>query len=115
MLLIAGATGGCIGIGVRPATPAPVPAGPLGQILANPGSSGPPIECRGVASERCLSAGSIEGMVAGLDVSGAQRVIVSCEGEPCTPTGGAMRIDLLMNDGSTVEVARGGYGDFHQP
>jgi hypothetical protein len=110
-----GATSGCIGIGVRPGPPSPVPAGPLGQILANPGASGPPIECRGVASERCLSAGSIEGMIAGIDVSDAQRVIVSCEGEPCTPAGGAMRIDLLMNDGSTVEVARGGYGDFHQP
>ena len=27
----------------------------------------------------------------------------------------AMRIDLLLLDGTTVEVARGGYGEFRQP
>jgi len=26
-----------------------------------------------------------------------------------------MRIDLLMGDGTTIEVARGGYGEFRQP
>jgi hypothetical protein len=115
VLLVASAIGGCIGVGIRPAPRPSVPVGPLGQILPDPGASGPPIECRGVANDRCLSAGSIEGMIAGIDVSFAERVIVSCEGAPCTASGGAMRIDLLLLDGSTVEVARGGYGDFVQP
>ena len=44
-----------------------------------------------------------------------ERVIVSCEGAPCTAGGGAMRLDVLLRDGSTVEVARGGYGEFGQP
>ena len=60
----------------------PVPAGPLGEIVADPAASGPPIECRNVARERCLSAGSIEGMIADIEVSDAERVIVSCEGAP---------------------------------
>lgn len=115
LLLVAGAIGGCIGVGIRPSPRPTVPAGPLGEIVVDPAASGPPIECRGVANERCLSAGSIEGMIAGIDVSFAERVIVSCEGAPCTPAGGAMRIDLLLLDGSTVEVARGGYGEFVQP
>jgi hypothetical protein len=109
------ATGGCIGFGLRPEARAPVPAGPLGEIVADPVATGPPIECRGLARERCLSAGSVEGMIAGIEVSDAERVIVSCEGEPCTDMGGAMRIDLLLHDGTTVEVARGGYGEFRQP
>ena len=113
-LLVAGTAGGCIGFGLRPER-SPVPSGPLGEILADPAASGPPIECRGVARERCLSAGSVEGMIAGIEVSDAERVIVSCEGDPCTAAGGAMRIDLLLRDGTTVEVARGGYGEFRQP
>ena len=54
-------------------------------------------------------------MIANIEVSDAERVIVSCEGTPCTEAGGAMRIDLLQRDGTTVEVARGGYGEFDQP
>ncbi len=114
-LLVAGAAGGCIGFGLRPEARSPVPSGPLGEVLADPAATGPPIECRGVARDRCLSAGSVEGMIAGIEVSDAERVIVSCEGAPCTATGGAMRIDLLLRDGTTVEVARGGYGEFRQP
>ncbi len=107
--------GGCVALGVRTAERSPVPAGPLGRVVADPGATGPPIECRGIAQDRCMSAGSVEGMIAGIDVRDAERVIVSCEGDPCTATGGAMRIDLLMDDGTTVEVARGGYGEFRQP
>ena len=114
-LIVAGAAGGCIGFGLRPAERSPVPPGLLGEIVADPAASGPPIECRGLARERCLSAGSVEGMIAGIEVSDAERVIVSCEGDPCTAAGGAMRIDLLLRDGTTVEVARGGYGEFRQP
>jgi hypothetical protein len=112
MLLLVVAIGGCIG--ARPAR-TPVPAGPLGPIVAAAGESQPAIECRGLAAERCLNAGSIEGMIAGIEVGDAERVIVSCEGDPCTTAGGAMRIDLLLEDGTTVEVARGGYGEFRQP
>ncbi len=114
-VVAAGAVAGCIGFGLRPEPRSPVPAGPLGEIVADPVATGPPIECRGLARERCLSAGSVEGMIAGIEVSDAERVIVSCEGDPCTATGGAMRIDLLLRDGTTVEVARGGYGEFRQP
>ena len=114
-LIAASAVGGCIGFSLRPAPRSPVPAGPLGEIVADPVASGPPIECRGVARERCLNAGSVEGMIAGIEVSDAERVIVSCEGDPCTGEGGAMRVDLLLLDGTTVEVARGGYGEFRQP
>jgi hypothetical protein len=113
--ILAVAIGGCIGIGVRPAARSPVPAGPLGQIVADGNASQPAIECRGLARERCLSAGSIEGMIAGIEVGDAERVIVSCEGDPCSAAGGAMRVDLLLRDGTTVEVARGGYGEFRQP
>src|SRR5687768_12655052 len=114
-LIAAGAVAGCIGFGMRPAARSPVPPGPLGEIVVDPVATGPPIECRGVTRERCLSAGSVEGMIAGIEVSDAERVIVSCEGDPCTAAGGAMRIDLLLRDGTTVEVARGGYGEFRQP
>jgi hypothetical protein len=114
-LFAAGAVGGCIGFGLRPGPRSPVPPGPLGEIVADPVATGPPIECCGVAREWCLSAGSVEGMIAGIEVSDADRVIVTCEGDPCTATGGAIRIDLLLRDGTTIEVARGGYGEFRQP
>src|SRR5688500_11554423 len=114
-VVAAGVVAGCIGFGLRPEARSPVPAGPLGEIVADPVATGPPIECRGLARERCLSAGSVEGRIAGIEVSDAERVIVSCEGDPCTSTGRAMRIDLLLRDGTTVEVARGGYGEFRQP
>ncbi len=114
-LLTAGAVAGCIGFGMRPAARSPVPPGPLGEIVEDPAATGPPIECRGVPRERCLSHGSVEGMLAGVEVSDAERIIVSCEGDPCTAADGAVRIDLLLLDGTTVEVARGGYGDFRQP
>lgn len=114
-LTIAGATAGCIGFALRPEARSSVPPGPLGEIVADPVATGPPIECRGVTRERCLSAGSVEGMIAGIEVGDAERVIVSCEGEPCTAAGGAMRVDLLLRDGTTVEVARGGYGEFTHP
>jgi hypothetical protein len=92
-----------------------VPAGPVGQVIGHPDAIGPDIECRGVARERCVSAGAIEDAIAGFPLTDIERVIVSCEGAPCTAAGGAMRIDLLLHSGSTVEVARGGYGEFRQP
>ena len=114
-LVAGGAVAGCIGFGLRPEPRSPVPAGPLGEIVADPVATGPPIECRGVARERCLSAGSVEGMIAGIEVSDAERVIVSCEGDPCTAGGRRDADRSAPARRTTVEVARGGYGEFRQP
>ncbi len=113
--LVAGVAVGCVGFTSGTESRSLVPPGPLGEIVADPAATGPPIECRGITRDRCLRAGSMEGTVGGIDVSEAVRVIVSCEGAPCTTVGGAMRIDFLLRDGATVEVARGGYGEFTQP
>jgi hypothetical protein len=93
----------------------PVPAGLIGQVVQRPDAPGPAIECRGIARERCVAAGAIEGEIGGVSITDIARVIVSCESPPCTAAGGAMRIDVLLRDGTTVEVARGGYGEFRQP
>jgi len=110
VVLIAAAFGACAQAGRSP-----VPAGPIGPIVGTADGSAPPVECRGLTRERCLSAGSIEGGVGGVAVADIARVIVSCEGAPCTAAGGAMRMDVLLRDGTTVEIARGGYGEFVQP
>jgi hypothetical protein len=115
LLGLASMTTACVGFGPD-AQPRPtVETALLGAIVAPTDGQGPPIECRGLAQDRCLHAGSVEGWVGGVDVVDVARVIVSCEGAPCTAVGGAMRIDLVLRDGSTVEVARGGYGEFDQP
>ena len=49
------------------------------------------------------------------DVAMIDRVIVSCEGAPCTAADGAFRIDVVTVDGGTREIGRGGYGDAQQP
>ena len=90
-------------------------AGMVGVIVVPTDGQGPPIECRGLTRERCLSAAPIEDGVGGVDVADIERVIVSCEGAPCTAAGGAMRVDVLLGDGRTVEFGRGGYGAFVQP
>jgi len=92
-----------------------VEAGPVGYVVLPTSGRGPAIECRGLASDRCLRAGSVEGWVGEIDVAHVDRVIVSCEGDPCTAVGGAMRVDLVLDGGKVVEVARGGYGEFRQP
>lgn len=93
----------------------PVEAGPIGQIVVPTDGPGPAIECRGLELSRCLDAGSIEGDIGGVASQDIERIIVSCEGAPCTAVGGAMRMDVLLRDGTTREVARGGYGEFRQP
>jgi hypothetical protein len=105
---------GCLGVGLTGRGQASVEPGPIGAIVV-PADGEVPIECRGLAQDRCLHAGSVEGWVGGVDVVDVERVIVSCEGAPCTTVGGAMRIDLLLRNGTTVPVARGGYGEFVQP
>ena len=58
----------------------------------------------------------VEGGLAGVEVrppsSGSSSVARAARARR---PGGAMRIDLLLRDGTTVEVARGGYGEFVQP
>lgn len=93
----------------------PVPVGPLGAVVENPDQAGSDIECRGIARDRYLSAGAIESGIGGIPIADIERIIVSCEGAPCTAAGGAMRLDVLLRDGTTREVARGGYGEFTQP
>jgi hypothetical protein len=106
-------TAGCLG-GPRP-EPSPLKTEVIGAVLPPMVDGGPPIECRGLEHERCTSAGSFEGDLGGIARTAIARVIVSCTGATCTARGGAMRLDLLLQDGSTVEVARGGYGEFRQP
>ena len=93
----------------------PVPAGPIGQVIERAGGRGPDIECRGISRDRCLSAGQIDDGIGGVPLIDIKRIIVSCEGARCTAAGGAMRMDVVLQDGTTVEVARGGYGEFRQP
>ena len=83
----------------------PVPVGPLGAVVESPDHAGSDIECRGIARDRCLSAGAIESEIGGIPIADIERIIVS----------GAMRLDVLLRDGTTREVARGGYGEFTQP
>jgi hypothetical protein len=115
LLAVSAVVVGCAGFGTGATVHSAVAPGPIGPIIASADATGPPIECRGLARDRCIHAGSVEGGVGGVDVSDIARVIVSCEGSPCTAAGGAMRIDLLLRDGTTVDVARGGYGEFRQP
>ena len=92
----------------------PVPPGPLGPVF--PGAGGdPPIECRGLARERCVAVGAIEDGTAGIRLEDIRRVIVSCEGAPCTANGGAFRIDVVLKSTEVREIGRGGYGEFEQP
>jgi hypothetical protein len=115
VLAMVSMTAACGGLGPSGQGRPSVQPGLLGTIVIPTDGQGPPIECRGLAQDRCLHAGSIEDGVGGVDLADVARVIVSCEGAPCTATGGAMRLDLLLRDGTTVEVARGGYGEFDQP
>jgi len=114
LLAIATIAGGCIGFAPR-ARGGAIAAGPIGPVVQPTDGSGPAIECRGLAQDRCLHAGSVEGWVGEIDVADVDRVIVSCEGNPCTAAGGAMRVDLLLRSGTIIEIARGGYGEFRQP
>lgn len=111
----ASAVTGCASFGPGARARPSVDPGLVGAIVLPTEGQGLPIECRGLAQDRCRRAGSIEGGIGGVDVADVVRVIVSCEGATCTATGGAIRIDLLLRDGSTIEVARGGYGEFDQP
>lgn len=105
--------GGCIAD--RPPTPEPISTVLTGELLRSTVRDGPPIECRGLPRDRCLGPGSIEGTVGDVEPGRVARVVVSCAGSSCGAAGGAMRVDLVLRDGSTVEVARGGYGALIRP
>lgn len=91
-----------------------MPAGPLGPVIA--GQDGqPPIECRALPLDRCRELGTVQVGAGGVAIAEIERVIVSCEGAPCTRTDGAFRIDYLRDDGTTGEMERGGYGSAVQP
>lgn len=102
---------------------APVSGEEIGPIFPAP-NGGPRIECRGLTRERCEGPGTIEDPRAGggpaahwttSSVSGGvTRVIVSCESRLCDNADGEFRIDVVLADGSTEEIGRGGYGETQQ-
>lgn len=99
---------GCFVVGgaAAPAVDGQVPAGPLGPIIENP-EGGPPIECRGVPRDQCLSFGNVEADPAE-DPNKVVRTIVTCL-KVCTPQRGDVRIDVLMVDGTVLANGQGGY------
>jgi hypothetical protein len=106
-LLVAVALAACVAVPVPQRDP--VPAGPLGPVIAAP-DGGPPIECRGIPQDRCREVGTVRDGEGGVAQADIVRVIVTCEGAPCTLADGAFRIDILLKDGSTIEHGSGGYG-----
>jgi hypothetical protein len=100
---------GCGGVmfGGGPGDEGVVPVGPLGPVIEPPNGDGPPIECRGIARDRCGEVGTLQdGM--GVDLDEVKRVIVSCIGL-CTSAQGEFRTDLVIGD-ATLEFGRGAYG-----
>lgn len=98
----------------RPPERPPVTGEILGPVFAAP-NGGPPIECRGLSRERCEGPGQIEAGAMDVALEDVERVIVSCESDPCDEAGGAFRIDVLLDNGSTQEIGAGGYGETEQP
>jgi hypothetical protein len=113
-LAVAVATAGCVVSGAAPQPPRqPVPAGPLGPIIPNP-NGGPPVECRGLPRDECVSLGDIGQGQPGIDVDQIVRVILTCQGI-CTPADGEYRIDLLFADGTMHDFGQGGYSTVGAP
>lgn len=114
--VVTAAIAGC-GFGVDPrsvpAQQVPVPGEEIGPIFPARGG-GPPIECRGLTRDRCEGPGTITDGAAGISVRDVERVIVSCLSDRCDRQGGEFRIDVLLADGSTREIGRGGYGEAEQ-
>jgi hypothetical protein len=78
----------------------PVPAGPLGPVVAGQ-AGGPPVECRAVPIDECRSMG-------GVDDPNVVRVIVTCM-TVCTRAKGDLRIDVLRPNGTTESMGQGSY------
>jgi hypothetical protein len=85
-----------------------ISADQLGPVFARPGEDGPPIECRGLDRDHCLSPGTINDTVPGFDFDEIHRVIVSCIGR-CSSESGEFQIDIVV-DGGTRSIGRGAYG-----
>ena len=113
LLALALMVAGCVAD--RPPMPEPISTVLAGEVLRSTVPGGPPIECRDLPRDRCLGPGSIEGPVGDVEPGRIARVVVSCAGGSCDAAGGSMRVDLVLRDGSTVEVARGGYGALSRP
>src|SRR3712207_2416802 len=111
--LIAIALSGCIGFGGCTVSFPPLAIERTGQLLED-ARGGPPVECRGLAIDYC-DAGFHVVRQARLpfDAAAVERVVVSCVGT-CSPRGGEMRIDVVLDDGTSQLYSNSGYGEFKQ-
>jgi hypothetical protein len=106
--LLVSACGG----GGAPGSFPPIDPNRLGIVI--PGAAGAhDIECRAIEVKRCE--GIAEAPPGNVDPGTIERIVVSCEGPPCTETDGAFRIDLVTQTGETTQIGRGGYGNAQQP
>ena len=102
---------GC-GVGVCSPSFEPIPAEQSGNVVGVT-DDGLPVECRGLAADRCRSGAGGDVIPPDIDRDSVDRMVVSCVGR-CTARGGEMRMDLVLDDGETRLVGNGGYGEFEQ-
>jgi hypothetical protein len=99
---------GCgIGLGVPPAQGDQVDPNEIGPIFAGP-NGGPPIECRDIPREQCLTSGATQQETL-RPFGDVRRVITTCLSDVCDASAGEYRIDVVLADGSTREALRGAY------
>ena len=95
-----------------PGTFPPIDPNRLGVVV--PGlDGGPDVECRAIDVVRCQRIA--QPPFPGVDPATIDRIVVSCEGPPCTAAAGAFRSAVVTVDRATMEVGRGAYGDAAQP
>ena len=115
LLLVAVLLNGCIGFGGCRISFPPLPLEETGPMLTDP-DGGPPVECRGLAVDRCDIGFTVLDDRRGdtLEPSDVSRVVVACVGT-CTSAGGEIRVEAVLADGSGSQLmANGGYGEFEQ-
>ena len=78
----------------------PVAAGPLGPIFTSP-DGGPPVECRGVPKDQCVSFSS-------RGEANVVRFIVVCT-SVCTPAKGDVAMYVLRPSGAVESTGQGSY------
>jgi hypothetical protein len=93
---------GCVGIAPMSTPLGPIEVGPIGPVLWQPHGRAP-IECRGIARDRCEGAGSDPGF------GEVERVIVSCIAA-CTSSRGEFRIDVVV-EGRAELAGQGGWDE----
>jgi hypothetical protein len=81
--------------------PNPIPAGPVGPVVANP-NGGPPVECRGIPIAECQQSAQNPGR------QDVVRVIVTCT-KVCTPLEGEYRLDYVTAAGRVEQAGGGAY------